>query len=208
MPLCNTFANPNKTQNRVFEHHCHRHSNIASQGISLQNYTKNKLLDSIKDIYECKLAQQKPASTVHGVIPDLHSTLAKSPSSLQVSTSQTDQISPLLYAERQFNFPQRNNQSSGQSRFLSAPRSNSICPNNRFNVFFKIACRCTNHSQAEREKAFQLNRKIRHFFMEIDVDDMELDEVSNGLQEMITRIQSPDSIDSSDQLHPWNIVSD
>lgn len=103
---------------------------------------------------------------------------------------------------------ERNNHSSIQPRFRSAPQSNSIHPNKLCNVCFKFGCWSTNYSSGEREKSIQPNRKIRIFFTKIDDDGTELDECRDGLQNMITHIQIPDNSDSSYQSNPGNIVSD
>lgn len=62
---------------------------------------KNTIVNAVKDIEECKLAYRKPASSTHGVISDLHSSLPTSPNNIQESSSQQNEIDPLMYGERQ-----------------------------------------------------------------------------------------------------------
>lgn len=59
---------------------------------------KNKLLNSIKNIESCKLAYQKPASTIQGVIADIYSALATSLSTFSMSTGDAES----LYADSRF----------------------------------------------------------------------------------------------------------
>lgn len=65
---------------------------------------KINLLDTVKDVFECQQAHQKPADSIPGFISDLHSTLATS------ATTTTNQDSSLetpalLYAEKGIHKP-------------------------------------------------------------------------------------------------------
>lgn len=66
---------------------------------------QNKLLNAVRDIDTCKLAYQKPAKTVQGVIANLHASLATEmrTSILQLSkTSSTPVDSSIHYVDRKF----------------------------------------------------------------------------------------------------------
>lgn len=136
---------------------------------------KIKLLNSAKDISECKLAYQKPAQTIHSVISDIQSALATSTTVNPSPSAQSD----LLYAERQAHRPKsRTNQNNNNRRIYNYNYSQSRYNNNngqRFNklcfVCLKHGCWSTNNTSAEIDRAAQRNHQSRQFVTDIDDDE-------------------------------------
>lgn len=118
---------------------------------------KNKLLNAVKDVEECRFAYFKPASTVEGLISDLHSSLAIEPS---------PQSSPALnahFVDRRY---------KGQ-RGRGSNRSVLHCI-----VCKKKGCWSTNHSKEDRLAALRKNRQVRQFFTAVQEESEQENETS------------------------------
>ena len=142
----------------------------------------------MKNLDECKLAYQKPASTIHSIISDIHSALATSSNSIDPSINDNAE---LLYADRKIHRPRT---------FPGRPNNNNQRSNKRCNVCFRFGCWSTNHTKAERDRAYKLNNSIRQFISEIDDEAADNNSVNDGMQELITLIQLSDNYGTDDDL--------
>lgn len=165
-----------------------------------KNILKNKILNSINDVPQCKLAYQKPANTIHGVIPDLHSALATSTTTSSADQSPQRDNSHLLYAERQLHrSPYQPSQNFRNSSTQAGRRNNGgRHPSKRCIVCFKYMA-AGPLTTLLRNFARQGNKKIRQFVTESD-DDKELttENPDQGLDEFISYIQNNSNESSQD----------
>lgn len=116
---------------------------------------KNKLLNSVKKVEACRLAYQKPAETLQGIISDLHASVAT------VRTS--DLSDPVVhYTDRHYH---RRHQGK-KGKFCL------VCK--------KQGCWSTNHSTSERLAALKKHKQIRQFLTEIGEEDEDNDEHENS----------------------------
>lgn len=125
---------------------------------------KNKLLNAVKDVEECRFAYFKPAETVEGLISDLHSSLAIQP---------TSSVSPALNAnfiDRRYKGQRGRNQSNNNLQCIVCKRQ---------------GCWSTNHPKEERIAALRKNRQVRRYFTSSKdhADDTDNDSRSEELEE-------------------------
>ena len=139
------------------------------------NMMKNKLLNAVKDVESCKLAYQKPAATVSGVIADLYASVA---------TEKTTPAAPApaaFYTDRKYHrrFPR------GDDRRPQRPRRCFVCG--------KEDCWSDKHPFHERKAAFRNKPAFRKFFTENDesgdrpepaTDDDDAEEMNDELDEL------------------------
>lgn len=116
---------------------------------------KNKLFNSVKEVEARRLAYQKPAETLQGIVSDLHASVA--------TVRTTDLSDPVaLYTGRHYH---RRNQG----------KKGKFCLDCK-----KQGCWSTNHSTSERLAALKKHKKIRQFLAEIGEEDENNDEDENS----------------------------
>lgn len=123
---------------------------------------KNKLLNAVKDVESCRLAYQKPAPSLQGIISDLHASIA--------TASSANTLEPTaFYIDRKYH--KRNK------------GSDKICY-----VCKQKGCWSTNHTTKERLEALKRNKTVRQFLTDVSTEDqsdqqnseeMALDEIEN-----------------------------
>ena len=120
----------------------------------------NKLLNAISDVEACRLAYQKPADTLQGIISDLHSSLAT------FYAKNINATSNAFFIDRKFH-----NRSKHKKKCF-------VCK--------KLGCWSTNHPKEERLKAMKGNPRFRSFIAEHFSTE---EESSDGESECIENIE-------------------
>lgn len=134
---------------------------------------KNKILNAVKDVEECKLAYYKPADSINGVIADLHSALATASAAKTTTVTTT---TPPIHTSRP----------TTEAYYVDRRYHNKRNNKKYCLVCKKKGCWSTNHTKEERLKALQSNgtfKKLSAYFKEEssesshDDDDIVLDEL-------------------------------
>ena len=139
------------------------HRNIPNK---TEEDLRDKLLSATRGVDECRLAQQKPADTVQGVIADLHMALS-------TYKKESDIIPSANFTDR-------------KRRDIPLVRKCIVCG--------KIGCWSTNHGREKRRSAFRKNQKFRALIARLDdentVSDDELDTFLHGIEDAINLVDS------------------
>lgn len=121
---------------------------------------KNKLLSACAGVEECRLARQKVAPTIEGVIADLHSSISTSTDSDAKPDNilNTNALLTALFTERK--------------RFKRKPPRDKKAK--KCFVCTKVGCWSTKHSAEERIAAYKKNKGLKAYIMDsLDSDEDE-----------------------------------
>lgn len=152
---------------------------------------RNKLLNSVRDVAECRLAYHKPADTVQGVISDLHASLATS-ESFAGSSSLQQPISAHLVDRKYYHAD--NSRNNSRYRHEGTNKKCFVCG--------KPGCWSTNHSTKSRLQALKKNKVLRQFIAELkddsDDEDQQIVETLEDVTAHIIELTSNDVDDDPD----------
>lgn len=162
---------------------------------------KNRLLNSVKDIEACQLAYYKPASTLQGVISDIHASLA-------ITSIKIQDGADSFFVDRTFhtrNQKKHNHKLKDQVCFVCKRRG----------------CWSPNHRTTERIKALRKDKVARQFIASISKEESSNSESEDELNEIeelsahvlnITdndeNIPLPTNVTPSDKSNPKAFLAD
>lgn len=164
---------------------------------------KNKLLTACDGVDECRLARQKVAPTLEGVIADLHTSISTMSDIKKPPDYGSSSAAALLTERRRFSFNRKGGYRKGKSCF--------VCK--------KVGCWSSNHTPAERMAALRKNKAARVYILE-NLKDSDSDEERGEIEDAVNEVedlqalilnvgQPEDNVDNGDLTDPsYNPTSD